>query len=115
MNKLTNSMLIDMINSEIDTLVHSDDINIIGQDANGRLINKFIPNKYITEFVQNATSANSQLKTMQSQLDSAIYSIIANHVIRQAISIQEFEKVYTGDSAFYKWLYYKESELPHPH
>lgn len=112
MNRLTNSILIDMINSEIDTLVHSDDINIIGQDANGRLINKFIPNKYITEFVQNATSANSQLKTMQSQLDSAIYSIIANHVIRQAISIQEFEKVYTGDSAFYKWLYYKESELP---
>lgn len=112
MNRLTNSILIDMVESEIDALVHSDDINIIGQDANGRLINKFIPNKYITEFVQNATSANSQLKTMQSQLDSAIYSIIANHVIRQAISIQEFEKVYTGDSAFYKWLYYKESELP---
>ena len=112
MNRLTNSILIDMVDSEIDTLVHSDDINIIGQDASGRLINKFIPNKYITEFVQNATSANSQLKTMQSQLDSAIYSIIANHVIRQAISIQEFEKVYTGDSAFYKWLYYKESELP---
>lgn len=112
MNRLTNSILIEMIDSEIDALVHSNDINIIGQDANGRLINKFIPNKYITEFVQNATSANSQLKTMQSQLDSAIYSIIANHVIRQAISIQEFEKVYTGDSAFYKWLYYKESELP---
>ena len=112
MNRLTNSIFIDMVDSEIDTLVHSDDINIIGEDTNGRLINKFIPNKYITEFVQNATSANSQLKTMQSQLDSAIYSIIANHVIRQAISIQEFEKVYTGDSAFYKWLYYKESELP---
>lgn len=112
MNRLTNSILIEMIDSEIDALVHSDDINIIGQDANGRLINKFIPNKYITEFVQNATSANSQLKTMWSQLDSAIYSIIANHVIRQAISIQEFEKVYTGDPAFYKWLSYKESELP---
>ena len=112
MNRLTNSILIDMINSEIDALVKSDDINIIGRDVNGRLINKFIPNKYITEFVQNATSANSQLKTMQSQLDSAIYSIIANHVIMQAISIQEFEKVYTGDSAFYKWIDYKESELP---
>lgn len=111
-NRLTNSILIEMIDSEIDTLVKSDDINIIGEDINGRLINKFIPNKYITEFVQNATSANSQLKTMQSQLDSAIYSIIANHVIRQAISIQEFEKVYTGDPAFYIWFYYKESELP---
>lgn len=112
MNRLTNSILIDMINSEIDTLVTSDDISIIGRDANGRLINKFIPNKYITDFVKDATSTNSQLKTMQSQLDSAIYSIIANHVIMQAISIQEFEKVYTGDSAFYKWLNYKESELP---
>ena len=112
MNKLTNSILIEMIDSEINTLVKSDDISIIGEDTNGRLINKFIPNKYITEFVQNATSANSQLKTMQSQLDSAIYSIIANHVIMQAISIQEFEKVYTGDSAFYKWIDYKESELP---
>lgn len=112
MNKLTNSILIEMVESEINALVHSDDINIIGQDANGRLINKFIPNKYITEFVQNAISANSQLRTMSSQLDSAIYSIIANHVIRQAISIQEFEKVYTGDPAFYIWLYYKESELP---
>jgi hypothetical protein len=70
-----------MINSEIDTLVTSDDISIIGRDANGRLINKFIPNKYITDFVKDATSTNSQLKTMQSQLDSAIYSIIANHVI----------------------------------
>ena len=112
MNKLTNSILIEMINSEINTLVKSDDINIIGEDTNGRLINKFIPNKYITDFIQSVTSANSQLKTIQSQLDSAIYSIIANHVIMQAISIQEFEKVYTGDSAFYKWLYYKESELP---
>lgn len=112
MNRLTNSILIDMVESEIDTLVKSDDISIIGKDTNGRLINKFIPNKYITDFIQSVTSANSQLKTMQSQLDSAIYSIIANHVIMQAISIQEFEKVYTGDSAFYKWLYYKESELP---
>lgn len=112
MNRLTNSILIEMIDSEINTLVHSDDINIIGQDANGRLINKFIPNKYITDFVKDVTSANSQLKTMQSQLDSAIYSIIANHVIRQAISIQEFEKIYTGDPAFYTWIYYKESELP---
>lgn len=112
MNRLTNSILIDMVESEINTLVYSDDINIIGQDANGRLINKFIPNKYITDFVKDVTSANSQLKTMQSQLDSAICSIIANHVIRQAISIQEFEKVYTGDPAFYTWLYYKESELP---
>lgn len=112
MNRLTNSILIDMINSEIDTLVKSDDINIIGKDTTGKLINRFIPNKYITDFVQDAISANSQLKTMWSQLDSAIYSIIANHVIRQAISIQEFEKVYTGDPAFYKWLDYKESELP---
>lgn len=112
MNQLTNLILIEMIDSEIDALVKSDDIGIIGEDTNGRLINKFIPNKYITEFVQNVTSTNSQLKTMQTQLDSAIYSIIANHVIRQAISIQEFEKVYTGDPAFYKWLYYKRSELP---
>ena len=112
MNQLTNLILIEMIDSEIDALVKSDDIGIIGEDTNGRLINKFIPNKYITEFIQNVTSTNSQLKTMQTQLDSAIYSIIANHVIRQAISIQEFEKVYTGDPAFYKWLYYKRSELP---
>ena len=112
MNRLTNSILIDMINSEVDTLVSSDDIKIINKDTSGYLINKFIPNKYITEFVQSATSANTQLKTMQTQLDSAIYSIIANHVIRQAISIQEFEKIYTGDPAFYKWIYYKESELP---
>lgn len=112
MNQLTNLILIEMIDSEIDALVKSDDIGIIGEDTNGRLINKFIPNKYITEFVQNVTSTNSQLKTMQTQLDSAIYSIIANHVIRQAISIQEFEKVYTGDPAFYRWLYYKRSELP---
>ena len=64
MNKLTNSILIEMINSEINTLVKSDDINIIGKDTNGRLINKFIPNKYITDFIQSVTSANSQLKTI---------------------------------------------------
>ena len=57
-------MLIEMVDSEINTLVKSDDISIVGEDTNGRLINKFIPNKYITDFIQSVTSANSQLKTM---------------------------------------------------
>ena len=59
--------------------------------------------------------SNSNVEASRKINDAnAIFSLIANHVARTMISVIETEKVFTGDSAFYIWKYYKNSELETP-
>ena len=38
--------------------------------------------------------------------------MMANHVIREIMSIIEVEKIFSGDPAMYKWIEYKSKDLP---
>lgn len=50
--------------------------------------------------------------TTQFQDSQMLFSVMANHVANTAISIIEFEKVLSGDPAFYKWQYIDERKYP---
>lgn len=78
---------------------------------NGKLIGGRVP-KFMIEHYRKLLKSLDTENSMASAVPNAIYSLIANHVIRTMISITETEKVYTGDPAFYKWKYFKSKELP---
>lgn len=103
-DNMIDDILTRMVNAEVNYLSTSDDVHLIETDTNGSLFNRAIPQEIINEYykmlVSNPNVNNDNI------LSNAIYSAIANHVIMQAISIQEIEKVYSGDSAMYKWVYY---------
>lgn len=111
-NDMLKNILKAMVDKEINSLRTSDDIRLIDVDKNGNLVNLAIPDQIITEYFNQFVKEYPDQKDIDIMMNSAIYSAIANHVIMQAISIQEIEKVYSGDSSMYKWVYYKNSALP---
>jgi len=40
----------------------------------------------------------------------ACVNAVGNHTINSIISMIEYEKVFSGDQAFYKWKYFKEED-----
>lgn len=101
---MIDDILTRMVNAEVSYLSTSDDVHLIDV-TDGILSNRAIPEEIIDEYYRMLTSKPDV--DNDNIYSNAIYSAIANHVIMQAISIQEIEKVYSGDSAMYKWTYYK--------
>ena len=111
-NNMLKDILKTMVDKEINSLYSSDDVRLIDKDADGNIVNLAIPDQIIAEYFNQFIKEYPDQKDPGVMMNSAIYSAIANHVIMQAISIQEIEKVYSGDSSMYKWSYYKNSSLP---
>lgn len=96
-----------------------DELNQLNNDPNIKLINKVedslfnngIPN-HILKIYENSIHDNLGITDQNVLRNSAIYSAIANHVIREAVSIIEVEKIFSGDPAMYKWIEYKSKDLP---
>lgn len=99
-----NIKLFDLVDNE--TLEMQNNIS-----RNGKLIGGRVP-KFMIEHYRKLLKSQETTNSMASSVPNAIYSLIANHVIRSMISTIETEKVYTGDPAFYKWKYFKSQELP---
>ena len=104
-----NSMLLEKIKNELDVLSTDENMHLI-QHVENNYFNNGLPND-ILKYYQN------QIKEQFGDIDdntlrnSAIYSAIANHVLRTMISIIEVEKIFTGDPAMYKWITYKDKQL----
>lgn len=104
-----NSILLEKIKNELDVLSTDENMHLI-QHVENNYFNNGLPND-ILKYYQN------QIKEQFGDIDdntlrnSAIYSAIANHVLRTMISIIEVEKIFTGDPAMYKWITYKDKQL----
>lgn len=89
------------IDREINYMIN---LGILNRDGSGAITNKLIPHniikKYRDQFKNIKTSDN--YKGTDKNTD-VIYSIVASHVLNTQISIQEVEKCFVGDPAFYKW------------
>ena len=104
-NDMIDDILTQMVNSEIDYLSTSEDVRLINKESSG-LFNKSIPNDILNKYYEMLAGIPGV--DNNNILSNAVYSAVANHVIMQAISIQEIEKIYSGDPAMYKWVYYKD-------
>lgn len=111
---LINSILIRQIEKEIENLNSNENIKLVQRKGNSLECD----NVSIPQFMINYYTKQLQKLYDERDLDievlpeNAIYSLISNHVIRTIISVIESEKVFTGDPAMYKWVYYKHNKLP---
>lgn len=101
MTQTISNYLFDCINREINSAINQ---GIVQINKNGDLSNKLIPEsvikKYRELFKNIKTSGEYPLTSKNTDI---IYSIFASHVLNTQISIQEVEKCFVGDPAFYKW------------
>lgn len=95
-----NNYLIDLTNREVDKLIN---MNIVYRDGMSLLHNKLIPANIISEYYTRFKPINAAGYSSLNKTDDILYSIIGSHVANTAISIQEVEKCFTGDPAYYKW------------
>lgn len=121
-----NSVLLENVRAEIQMLGTDDNIKLFtiinnqtGEmqnniSKNGKLVGGRVPNSMVSHY-RTLLKSNSNIEASRKINDAnAIFSLIANHVARTMMSVIETEKVFTGDSAFYIWKYYKNSELETP-
>lgn len=101
LHDIANNYLIDMTNREVNNLIN---MGIIRRDGTGLLHNELIPHNIIASYLEQDTfKRNYPNGYSMNKTDDVIYSIIGSHVANQAISIQEVERCFTGDPAYYKW------------
>lgn len=100
-NQIMTNYLSDAVDREINYMIN---LGIISRNKAGQIRNELIPhniiNKYNTIFKSIKTSDN--YSSVDKNID-ILYSIVASHVLNTQISIQEVEKCFVGDPAFYKW------------
>lgn len=102
-----NATLQDKVSQEIKYLTKKKIIKY----ENGKLSNLLIPTNIIDDYKKSLSkekaSKVNRRRTENSRNAAAsediLYSIIANHVANTIISIEEVEKAFVGDPAFYKW------------
>lgn len=103
-----NSLLLDKVNKEIEQAIK---LGVISRDRKGNLQYGNLPSTSVLEDQENGNPF-AFYETLVSHIpeeynaikqNDIIYSIIANYVTGYAISIEEVEKCFVGDPAFYKW------------
>lgn len=101
-----NTLLLDKVDKEIKNAIK---LGVISRDENGQLMygnlpatNELLDDGEYNIFSEYEKAFGAAANDQYSQQD-IIYSMIANFVTGYAISIEEVEKCFTGDPAFYKW------------
>lgn len=103
-----NTLLIDKVDKEIEQAIK---LGVISRDKKGNLQYGNLPSTSVLEDQENSNPF-AFYETLVSHIpeefnaitqNDIIYSIIANYVTGYAISIEEIEKCFVGDPAFFKW------------
>lgn len=103
-----NTLLLDKVDKEIKQAIK---LGVISRDKKGNLQYGNLPSTSVLEDQENSNPF-AFYETLVSHIpeefnaitqNDVIYSIIANYVTGYAISIEEIEKCFVGDPAFYKW------------
>ena len=100
MYDILNRMLLRKVDQEVEEAVK---LGVISIDENGNFSAGNLPTNIYSEYKKQFKSLNDTINT-----NDAIYSIIANFTVNYEISIEEVEKCFVGDPAFYKWKSSKE-------
>lgn len=90
-----NTLLKQKVEEEVQEAIN---IGVISLDEEGNLRPTNIPTNIFAKYKAMSESQDENMATKE-----AIYSIIGNYVTSYAISIEELEKCFVGDPAFYKW------------
>lgn len=112
-----NASLIRRAEADMERAANDPDNNIIQKNQEGFYIPKKIP-RHILGYhmfkinkslgvnvdVQPYSNPNGQIEI------NAAYSVMANHTVNTMMSLMEYEKVYGGDQAQFKWNYFKEKQ-----
>lgn len=101
LKQAVSNYLFGCIDREINYLVN---IGILTKDGSGQISNKLIPHNIIKKYRAQfkATKTTNEYSAASKNTD-IVYSIVASHVLNTQISVQEVEKCFVGDPAFYKW------------
>lgn len=95
---IINDTLQDLVAAEVEKAIG---LGVISRNSRGMLINKNIPTNMLSDYTKlfagKAYTDNAQKRS------DIIYSIMGNYVVNYMISIEELEKCFIGDPAFYKW------------
>lgn len=100
MHDILNKMLLRRVDQEVEEAIK---LGVISRDPSGKLTTGNIPTNIYAKYKEQFQSSSDDINS-----NDAIYSIIANFVTNYAISIEEVEKCFVGDPAFYKWKSSKE-------
>lgn len=95
MRDVLNKMLLKNVDKEIEQAIN---LGVISRDENGNLKSGNLPTNVFAKYKKMTSVSDEDVAR-----NDVIYSIIANYVTSYAISIEELEKCFVGDPAFYKW------------
>lgn len=99
-----NDKLQTLVRSELETLSQDGPLHLIDKDPKtGGFRNYAIPEQFLNQYVKYLKDAGFSAELNGATTPMVIYSIIANHVLNTEISTIEFEKIFAGDPAQYKW------------
>lgn len=98
MKQILNDTLQDQIKAEIEKAIQ---LGVITRRSNGMLENKNIPTNMFLDY--NDIFKGIQYQDNAQKRNDIIYSMIGNYVLNYIVSIEELEKCFVGDPAFYKW------------
>lgn len=94
-----NTLLSEKTTQEIQKLK---DLGIV-DIRNGMVVNKFIPHNIMRQYREDFSQFPYSAIEKSRMENDIIRSIIGSHVFNTIVSIQEVEKCFTGDPAYYKW------------
>lgn len=113
-----NDNLQDLVHDELEELSTNESIRIVWKDSFGHYNPLGIPKQLLSRYAKRLSNYGI-IKPSESRYyrpysspridQDALYSLIANNVVNEMISIIECEKVITGDPAAYKYKNHKES------
>lgn len=113
--EMINNHLVSIVRNELESLSSEPDLKLVQKvEENG--VTSYQPLKIPRDIIQYyqekaASKYGITYETKAYQYDSldreACVNSVANHTINSIMSMIEYEKVFSGDQAFYKWKYKK--------
>lgn len=99
-----NDKLQNLVKSELETISQDGPLHLIDKNPKtGGYKNYAIPEQFLNQYVNTLKDKGFPAELNGATTPMVIYSIIANHVLNSEISTIEFEKIFAGDPAQYKW------------
>lgn len=99
-----NEKLQNLVRSELNTLSQDGPLHLVDRDEKtGGFKNYAIPEQFLNQYVNKLKDFGFKATLDKSTTPMVIYSIVANNLLNNIISTIEFEKIFAGDPAQYKW------------
>lgn len=99
-----NDKLQNLVKAELETLSQDGPLHLIDKNQKtGGFDNYAIPEQFLNQYKKSLKDAGFTEELNGVTIPMIIYSLVANHLVNSEISTIEFEKIFAGDPAQYKW------------